>query len=1025
MLKKIKLKPRRLCLLASLFVLLISLGSCSSAGKPVGNLDKDSIYLSAGNYSVTKGELWEELRWSANTILTDKITEVVMKDYVEKVELIIDKSYTDLSESQKKLFADNFTDEDFSNLRAFYEERLEDYVIEDIYNFNYSSTNSYDSIKDVSEYDAKKLIIQYSDELYSNYNIKQFNNQDVQTFVTEAVEKRENYLTIAKELKSVYYLSLAKELLAYSKLEEDIKDAFDNRDPDNEDDLGYFTKSEYTNKFKSDFANQSDLNLVLIHFSTEKEYTSTLRSFGLKVYENNLVYIPYPEDIKNFSEYCTYYDELTSNDLRGSDKYQNLNTLAIAQLYIQIYNYLYGGYRNYIYDDSYVQYFDKVEDLIKITEDIREKSQAVAANEEAEVNKIRDALANADLNEDEIGTIYTREDINKISDSFSTYLYETLCLPFKAEADDDSLCYSTSTQSYNNSYWIAFKFDQAEDQYEDMYNKNTIDDDLYDSIAANEELKAEIEKLLKRDKMLENSITNAVKERTDEVKISIYDEALEIAYATSNAGYSKTYGKAPNKNVIATLKYDNKTWNLNIVSDDQDQNALDEGVFDILERTNGITTAIDILSKKVVKGTKAYADTEKDTQQYKEALEFVLAAFSNDYYSTSGYPSSIGKYNFMMLYFHSVDINHIVSENYRVNAAAAKLLTNYNSNQLLEFFKSYSDNIYSNHFSIGGKRLVVFRDADDDSKKDDVSTWTEHQKRLAQQLIRQIYNEVSSTTGAHADALSTIVSEIQDSARAKFEDNPIAPENKWAEYRKAGLSVELEDVTADNSTTSLDFKLKQRLYDIFYSSSYSIVHGTDHTIPTEYMEDLQDPNTTILETKDGYNLLLITSADFQTSAKFTEEDDKLKIFENLSVYYNEEYHQIGSVYNEEDKLSLEQIRLYVLEYVSSSTSNLSPSNISSALSSFLSPVISRYTANETQRDIVIYLIETKAGPLQFTESNIDRYERILEINHSTADDYISIYFEEDTTNTLKTYENWWTDLQKIVADILLTEGEDA
>ncbi|MDE7213803.1 MAG: hypothetical protein K2N42_04420, partial [Anaeroplasmataceae bacterium] len=632
-----------------------------------------------------------------------------------------------------------------------------------------------------------------------------------------------------------------------------------------------FTKSEYTSKFKSDFANQSDLNLVLIHFSTEQEYTSTLRSFGLKVYDSNLVYIPYPDDVKTFADYCNYYDDMSSTDVR--DKHQSLNTLAIAQIYIQMYNYLYGGYRDYLYDDSYANYFDNVEDLIKITASIRENSQLLANNEEAEVNKIRDALADKKESYD-VDSMYSREEIDKISSSFATYLYETLCLPFKAEADDDSLPYSTSTQNYNSSYWIAFKFGQDEDKYEDIYNKSTVDDDLYDSIAADEELKLAIEELLKQDKMTESKITAAVKERTDEVEVKIYDEALEIAYATSNSDYSKTYGKAPNSNVIATLKYNKKTWNLNIVEDKEDENALDEGVFNILERKNGITSAIDILSKKVVKQTKAYKDTEKDIQDYKDTIEYVLAAFSNNYYATSGYSSTIGKYNFMMLYFHSVDINFIVNEVYRVNGAAAKLLTNYNSNKLLDFFKSYSDNIYNNHFSISGKRLVVYLDADDDSQKDDVTDWKEEQKVLAQHLIRQIYNEVASTTGSHADALSSIVTEINESARAKFENNPIAPENKWAEYRKAGLNVEMEDVSADNSTTSLDFALKARLLEIFKSSSYAI----NNTTPTEYMEDLQDSNTEILQTKDGYNLLLITSADFQTSAEFKEEDDKLGVY---------------------------------------------------------------------------------------------------------------------------------------------------
>ncbi|MDE5855659.1 MAG: hypothetical protein K2H06_01290, partial [Anaeroplasmataceae bacterium] len=649
MFKKLKSKSRRLCLIASFFVLIIALSGCSSAGKPIGNLDKDTVYLSAGDQKVTKGDLWNELRWNSSSVLTDKITEVVMKDYVEKVSLIMDKSYTDLTDDQKKLFADDFSSADYDKLKESYEDRLEDFVIEDIYNYNYDSKNSYDKIKDTNEYDGKKLIIQYCDEVYTNYNLKEINNQPLQNFVTEAVDKRENYLTIAKELKTIYYISLAKELLAYSVLEDDIKEAYDNRDTDNEDDLGYFKKTEYTDKFKSDFANQSDLNLILIHFSTEQEFNSTLRSFGLKVYEKKLVYIPLLTDDKGnptetFSEYCTRYDDMTTSDVK--DKHQDLNTLAIAQIYIQMYNYLYGGYRDYLYDDSYASYFDNVEDLIKITYSISDQTQLLAGNEETELNKIRDALANR-KEEYDVDSIYTREEIDNISTSFATYLYETLCLPFKAETDDDSLPYSTSTQSYNSSYWIAFKLGQDTDQYEDIYNKNTVDDDLYDSIAENDELKSAIEELLKQDKMTESKITSALKERTDEVEINIYDEALEISYATSNSDYSKTYGKAPNKNVIATLKYNKKTWNLNIVEDTTDEKALTDGVYNILERKSGITTAIDILSKKVVKQTKAYKDTEKDINDYKTTIEYVLAAFSNDYYASSGYSSTIGKYNFM------------------------------------------------------------------------------------------------------------------------------------------------------------------------------------------------------------------------------------------------------------------------------------------------------------------------------------------------------------------------------------------
>lgn len=1028
MFKRLNLKSRRLFLVIAFFVLLISLSSCKSAGNPIGKLDKDATYASVGNYTVSKGELWNELKWNANSVLTDKITEVVMKDYLTKVELIMDKNYSDLTDEEKKQFGDTFTNDDYNVLKKRYEESLENYVINDIYGFNFSTESSYDSIEDLEEYTAKKLILKYQDKVYSNYKVESINGKTVENFCKEALTNRNNYLIIASlpELKNTYYLSLAKELLAYDVLEEKIKEAYDNRDKDDEDDLGYFTQSEYTSKFKSKFANQGNLNMILIHFSTEAEYTSTLRAFGLKEFEGSLVFIPKPDSAKNFSDYCNYYDDLTTSDLRVPGTYVRLNTLAIAEIYIQMYNYLYGGYRNMITcTKSYEDKFNQVENLIEITADIKDRTSAIAVQgkEKEEFEKIVTNLKIWDDSLDSIDTIYTREEIDKIDSSFANYLYETLSLPFENEnaEDNDSVCYSTSVQTYNSSYWIAFKFTQEDDPYADIYNKNTVDDDLYASIAENAELKSKIESEMKKDKITSSAIDEAVNERKEEVSVKIYDEALEISYAASNTGYSKTYGKAPNSNVIATLKYKGKTWNINIIEDLEDKKALTGGVFNILETQNGITTAIDILSRKVVKDTKAYEETKSEIEDYKETIEYVLAAFANDYYASSGYSSTIGKYNFMMLYFHTANINEIVNNVYRVNGASSKLLTNYNSDKLLGFFKNYADEIYKNYFSISGKKLVVYLDVNDDSERDTLDTWTPEQKNLAQELIRKIYNEVASTTGSHDTAITNIVKEINESARAVFEENPIAPENKWAKYRKIGLNVAFEDVSATNSSTDIDFKLKERMLEVYKSSSYSI----NQTAPTEYLEDVRG-NNTILETEDGYNLLLITSADFHTSAEFKAEDDPLKFFENISVYYNEEYHQIGSVYNEDKQLTLEQIRLYVLEYVTTSSSSLSPSAISTAITNFLSPVVTRYTSTETQREILIYFIEQKSGSnstIEFADDNNARYKTILDINHRTTDDYVEVYMEEDPTGTLNTYSNWWNDIEQIVSEILLTEGE--
>ena len=675
-----------------------------------------------------------------------------------------------------------------------------------------------------------------------------------------------------------------------------------------------------------------------------------------------------------------------------------------------------------IYDLSYVEKFESV-DLRSITEAIR-KDNASFINDEAEIAeiaKIAKALEDA-KSDDElvVDSIYTRKEIDAISSSFNTYLYETLTLPLKGNPEEDKICYSTSSQSYNNGQWIAFKLSEGEDEYgEEVYNYKTTDEELYDNIVKDDVLKARIEKLLRVDEITSTLINEAITEAKEDIKVKIYDEAIEISYAVANEGYSKTYGKAPNSNVAAVIEYNGAKYNVNIIADANDENALDGGLYDTLEVKYGVTTAVDILSKKAVKDSEAYEKTAEEIETYEDNLKYLLIAFTNNYYSSSGYPSSIGKYNFMMLYFHTADVTEIINDFYRVNAASSSILTNYNSDTLLSFFKDYSDEIYNNYFSIGGKRLVVYVDANDDNEYDAVETWSAAQKSLAEELVIEILDEVANTFGAHATALSNLVTEINGSARAIYEDNPIAPENQWAKYRKVGLNVALEDVTATNSSTDIDFTLKQRLFDIYQNEKYN--YHVNETIPTEYLEEINSKDD-ILVTEDGYNLLLITSADFTTSAKFTEKDDELGVFESVDVYYNEEYVNIKNVYNENDDLTIDQIRLYVLEYITTSASNLSAPQISSSLSNFISPVLSRFTSSETQRDILVYFIETKAGKIDFGTNN-ERFDKIVEINHNTADGYLDMYFNDDTTGTLETYNNWWVKVQEIVEEILLSEGD--
>lgn len=1012
MIKRLKIKSQRLFILLMGAVLLISLSACGGAGNPTGKLNVDDVYAQAGKYSVTYGELWNELKWSSKTVLDEKIREIVLNPYYRKISLILEKPYSSFTDEEKKLFSDSFSESDFNALKETYQQRITEHVINDIYNLEYDPAGSHEDIDDIEPYDAKKLILKYCDEMYTTYGVEKIDNRSLADLCNDITD--ESYLKIAIGLKDVYYYDYAEELLATEYIENEVQKAYDTKDKNDEDDLGYFEKDDYLDSYRKKFANQGDLNLILIRFADEDEFQSTLRSFGLKVYKNSFVYIP-KNPSETFVDYCKRYEELTISETASGWRNIPGGDVAVLELYIQMYNYLYGGYRELLYTDQYRSDYAHV-DLTHITNQIITKySTSDDTTLKEQFQQIVDQLKTLKDTE-AFNTYYTRKYLDNISENLSTYAYNTLSLPFEEDEDTNSKCYSTSLQTYNDLNWLVFKLEQEPDEYPDVYERNIVDDDLFQNIQKNQELYDKITVQLKKDAVTSSILTTALEEETDKVKVKIYDEALEISYASQTEGYSKTYGSAPNKNVLATISYDGKSYHLNIVEDPTDTSAVSGGVFDELELQNGSTIAIDLLSKKVIKDTKEYEETAKEKDQYNQSLELVLASFANDGFSSQGYPSSLGKYNFMMLYYHTANVNQIIRDFYRVNAASAKLLTNYNSETLLNFFSDYSKKLYQNFFSVSGKRLVVYLDANDDGERDEISEWSEAQKTKAQELILKILTMVASNNDSHDTAITELVDEYNTSARAIDENDPIAPENDWAEFKDLGLSLSFEEVSATNSTTSLDFNLKKRLLDIFENPSFSI----NETVPTEYIEDLKSADD-ICISEDGYNLLLVTSADFKTSFEFESEDDPLELYQNVSIYYNDNYVNIGSILNDAETITLPQIQLYVLEYVTKGENTLIPSELTDAYTNFLSPILTRYTGTETQRDIILHFIETKTGTsLTFKDpQSSERMVRMVEINHDVTDDYVKVYFDADTTNTLQTYDDWWTKISEIVGQILL------
>ena len=1085
-------KVRRLSTAMVTCALTITLASCSGATNKYGNLDKNATYASIGDYKLTNGELWDELQWSAKSVLDSQITNVILNEQIERITNVVNTNGDYSKLSDKKIIHgsdDEISESAFNDLYDRYKNRLADYVIQDVYNFNYEQEDYWTKVKNLEDTDKTIFQKKYVDEIYVSYqkssvadgDYKGKTYEELIADISNTDESKDKLFAIATDLTELYYPLYAKELFTYDTVKDEVKEAFDEDDDDEDDKYGLYSKSQYIDMFKKEKTNTYDINMLKIKFASSQEFTDTLRAFGLYIYKSDLKYYFIYDDKDDqtketdYSAYVEHYKDFTTS----SSASKNLKTAgaeevperAMLDIYIMLYNYMYGGYLDEIKDGLYDALgitLDNLNDLrkqtLKIINAYKSSDQAALYADAVTALKTIDETRGED---DKLFT-YTPESLETTySTSFKTYCYETLKLTDDNNIESYKNRYSTSLQSAGDSSVVVYKFDDTYDEitdekikeYEDFYkNKDNTSIDYFDYLTKedNKELFDEILEALVWDNVSESIITNRINQALEDVKVKVYNEAVEIAYAKEHENYSKAVGGAKNKNILATITYKKKTYNLNISANNDDKNTIkvpgtDEafGVFDYLEKTSGTSTAIDLLSKKMIKDTKQYKDAIKDKEYrniYNTYLQNILSAFANDGYASNGYPSTMGKYNFLMLYYHTANINKIINDYFMIQQASSKLLTDYSNSSLAEFFKYYSDSAYEKYFSLSGKRLVIYMDADEDGKKDDASEWvdvtvdwngvTTKKGTIAKELAYVVYNKLSATANeSHEARLEELVEEINNSAKAEYNDNPAAAENTWAKYKKLGLNVELEDITATNSTVDIDFDIKQRLYDYAKEDKYQ--YFINDSIPTEYIEPIDssaiaDDDDTFIQSKDGINLLLITSGNASASAEWSVDDYDDTLLKNITIKYNEKFIKISDVFNEGDMLNENQIKLYILDNAVNQASTLSPSGIEDALTSFLAPAYTRFKNAETQRIVLLYFMKNYVNSdkdiynlITFTNDAYNGtdglFKNIIEINQVMADDYNYLYNDKTATSDL--YPDWWEKIEEQIKNFLIDVKE--
>lgn len=1047
---------RTLGLTGTSLLTVLSLASCKKSANIYSAIDSDSVYSSIGNYKVTNLDLFKELSWSGASQLNSNIEDAIVSSYLTDVTDAVLNSDTD----------------SYKNNHDAYVEKLRELLICDIFGVDtissYFGINSFDSVN--------KLIAQGLDNLYTNYGIKLTEEELLSlaglsktgttgllpSYIENETLPTLKYESMTKGQKSAiahYYSKLANKLFALNYLNDEITDY----ETDNNDGIDitsknysyYFKDSDIISKWKTEYYyKHTSVNGLMLRFVSEDEITQTLKTFGVKLYNGNFYFIrqQIEEDgaLKTLSdsEYDKHYSDFDFTLASNQNNYIKLNGLGVLLVYVEMYNYL------YTYRDE-LPSFESIEEARKNnnTSSRRNITQVIC-----------NSMNSEDLTEEEFYKQYlltsssfadyinhNGDEMSDISDSYRNMLYEDL----------DDYSYSTSGKSHNDYYYLNYRFNVDTTELDslgyNLYYKSDANGDVTQKDENGKEEKADssvidrtrskdiLEKvvdILKDEKLTSSYITSAINKSKEDAKISIYDENLSISYAVSYADYySKTWGKASSDDIIAKVEYDDNTYEIK-TSD----------LYKELETSLGLTTAIDMLTKQIIKDTDEYKKTEANVDEYYSQLNNILTSFSNGGLSTYGYDASIGKYNFLMTYFHSSDVNEIINDTYRVNDANTAILSDYASDKdLIKLFAKYASQAYNNTFTISATDLLVYVDFDEDESPDKYFDWSQSvtvtnsdgtsetttYEALAKELIEQISNIMENSSDTFATSISNIVDEYKTSGRftngydtsvdSSNNYDPTGAEKYWAKYKRAGLqikSTEYSSITNSSDATSIPYEIQNELMDIYKRSDFIV----NDSAPSEYLDYKPYESGEGLTSTEGYNLVVVTSATVNASAKFESTKDLNKIYSNLYYYYNEELTYIKDIYNENDELTENQILAYILEYADNSTSETIPSAISSALSTFFSPIYTKYTSTACQRELLINWCENKANS-SFTfanslnedsskfyfvdgtsESYSERFTNIRNINKRSADSYSDTReFKHQSV-----YDDFWGDLETYI-----------
>lgn len=996
-------RPKKFLIFLMACLITIILAGCDSANKnPTGGLSSmDATYASAetenGNFTVTVGDVYGKLRYNAVDYLEQSVYKFIYESEIKTVEAAIkdgkraDKDATKLTLNEQIL------------------KRLDEKILTDIY-----GTADEEKINDLSGKKEEMVgISSFIDEKYQEgYKI------------TKAQIENRDFSSVYPS----YYLELAKYVAAYNKLsaEFSVENGYINFGDITDD--SYFDKKEVAAWYDANHTNKGDVTALLIRFVNSTEANEVLKEFGLISSGGKWYQIQEPANKDDWStpvKYDAYYDKYKL-DLTGASGNEAIDGFAngkatILRIYAAIYNYVYT-YRSELYGDlvldtetkvhledysnlGHLQYYSYIRDIIaedqKTNKDNPENDKYEKYVDQllAYDKKVKDAHKEEDHEVETI--VMSKERMDKYSTSLTSYLYNNL----KTEADEDGKSftqYLTSSKSVGGYNYLLFKIDQVKDV--EIYTEKENDDKEKEIIFnTDEESKALIETVLYEmfdDEIDTTYINNIFNERLEEVELKIYDTVVENQFMySSSSKLAESYEKNKKKNndLLALVTYQDVEHEIKVTD-----------VYSYLEPLYGPQLASNLLFQKYIKTTSYYAELQDEYDSYEETIKLMLNYFTNDYYASSGYPAAIGQHDFMVLYFGTADIESAIKDYLMVSDATNAFYGDFaaranDEKTFINNLHAYATETADEYYSLTISGLSVYVDMDEDGEPDKI----EDADLLlqAQNLLSDAYGVVIKSQNNYQTAMKDVVADYNNSSRIPDTDkDAITPESRWANYRKAGLFLEVTSFGTFTNTT--DYTGNENIEKLVVEYKDKVIDNK-LGFTSEYLCNVNE----VFETEDNkLSIALFTAGAKKVSAKFeTENKTELGLYEEIYIVLNDKQEKVELTYTS-DSITQQQVRVYVAEYILYGDVYSLPSTTVAALDAYLLPVITKYTGSASQfvisKNILKQITFNDSLPLssEFGTEFATSYNR-----KAFFDEYTTILKNSEDNYDLQ-YEGWWTNM---------------